>query len=173
MHFDPNSCNISIGNEILERIGNDCQNVKTAEPIGPKFFVGSRVTPGKVYEWSNFQKFASIKIRFLKILKIHNIFFRKSAKFLFCLQCTQIEHVHNWNRRWSQSALRARKKGAKRPEFLVMIYFRDSYISQLSKRSKKNIPGTKKTGYFLLMLKYIVSLCIKTPKKLNTGPKFL
>jgi len=24
MHFDPNSCNISIGNEILERIGNDC-----------------------------------------------------------------------------------------------------------------------------------------------------
>jgi len=25
-------------------------NVKTAEPIGPKFFVGSRVTPGKVYE---------------------------------------------------------------------------------------------------------------------------
>ena len=26
MHFDPNSCNISIGNEILERIGNDCVN---------------------------------------------------------------------------------------------------------------------------------------------------
>ena len=25
-------------------------NVKTAEPIGPKIFVGSRVTPGKVYE---------------------------------------------------------------------------------------------------------------------------
>ena len=25
-------------------------NVKTAEPIGPKFFVGSRVIPGKVYE---------------------------------------------------------------------------------------------------------------------------
>ena len=24
-------------------------NVETAEPIGPKFFVGSRVTPGKVY----------------------------------------------------------------------------------------------------------------------------
>ena len=34
-------------------------NVKTAEPIGPKFFVGSRVTPQKVYGWSNFQKFAS------------------------------------------------------------------------------------------------------------------
>ena len=26
LHFDPNSCNISIGNEILERIGNDCVN---------------------------------------------------------------------------------------------------------------------------------------------------
>ena len=49
-------------------------NVKMAEPIGPKFFVGSRVTPGKVYGWSNFQKFASIKIRFLKILKIREIF---------------------------------------------------------------------------------------------------
>jgi len=26
MHFDHNSCNISIGNEVLERIGNDCVN---------------------------------------------------------------------------------------------------------------------------------------------------
>ena len=26
VEFDPNSCNISIGNEILERIGNDCVN---------------------------------------------------------------------------------------------------------------------------------------------------
>ena len=26
MHFDLNSCNMSIGNEILERIGNDCVN---------------------------------------------------------------------------------------------------------------------------------------------------
>ena len=50
-------------------------NVKTAEPIGPKFFVGSRVTPGKVYGSSNFQKFASIKIRLLKILKIHEFYF--------------------------------------------------------------------------------------------------
>ena len=24
MHFDPNSCSISIGNEILKRIGIDC-----------------------------------------------------------------------------------------------------------------------------------------------------
>ena len=26
------------------------------EPIGPKLFVGSRVTPGKVYDWSKFKK---------------------------------------------------------------------------------------------------------------------
>ena len=38
-------------------------NVKTAEPIEPKFFVGHLVTPGKVYEWSKFQIFDSIKIR--------------------------------------------------------------------------------------------------------------
>ena len=38
-------------------------NVKTAEPIGPKFFVGHHVTTGKVYERSKFQIFVSIKIR--------------------------------------------------------------------------------------------------------------
>ena len=40
-----------------------CVFVKTAEPIGPKFFVGHHVTTGKVYEWSKFQIFVSIKIR--------------------------------------------------------------------------------------------------------------
>ena len=49
-------------------------NVKTAEPIRPNFVVGPRVTPGKVYGLSNFKKFASIKILFLKILKIYEIF---------------------------------------------------------------------------------------------------
>ena len=57
-------------------------NVETAKPIGPKFCMGSRMTRGKVNGWSNFQKFVSNKIRFLKILKIHD-FFLKSAKFLF------------------------------------------------------------------------------------------
>ena len=38
-------------------------NVKTAEPIGPKFCVGHHVTTGKVYESSKFQIFVSIKIR--------------------------------------------------------------------------------------------------------------
>ena len=36
MHFEPNSCNISIGNEILERIGNDCVN---------KYFKGTELLP--------------------------------------------------------------------------------------------------------------------------------
>ena len=55
-------------------------NVETAEPIGPNFFVGPHLTPGKVYEWSNFQKFATNKMRFLKIMKIHAFFFIKAAK---------------------------------------------------------------------------------------------
>ena len=47
----------------------------TAEPIGPKFCEEPHVTPGKVYEWSKFQNYASIKTLFLKILKIHEIIF--------------------------------------------------------------------------------------------------
>ena len=61
---------------------------KTAEPIGPKFVVGPRVTPGRVYGWSNFQV-RPIKILFWKFWK-SKILFIKSAKFLFVfvLQCT-------------------------------------------------------------------------------------
>ena len=46
-------------------------NVKMAEPIGPTFIVGPHVTPKKVYDNRIFQKF----------LKIHEIYFFKSAKF--------------------------------------------------------------------------------------------
>ena len=49
-------------------------NVKTAEPIGPKFFVGQIGTPGKVQmiKISNICLHQnSIFIKFLKILKIH------------------------------------------------------------------------------------------------------
>ena len=67
-------------------------NVKTAEPIGPKFFVGHLGTPGNVYESSKFQIFVSIKIRssinFLKFWKSANYFY-------FVLRCTQREHVQN------------------------------------------------------------------------------
>ena len=63
-------------------------NVKTAEPIGPKFFVGHLGTQGKVYESSKFQIFVSIKIRsslnFLKFWKSANFFVKIRELFLFC-----------------------------------------------------------------------------------------
>ena len=39
--------------------------------------------------------------------------------FFFVLKCKQKEHFHNLNRRRARSALKPRKKGAKRLEFLV------------------------------------------------------
>ena len=63
-------------------------NVKTAEPIGPKFFVGHHVTTGKVYEWSKFQIFVSIKIRssfnFWKFWKSTK-FFCENPRIIFVL----------------------------------------------------------------------------------------
>ena len=48
-----------------------------------QIFCGPRVTPGKGYGWSNCQNLASIKILFLKILKIHDIFYKIFCLFLF------------------------------------------------------------------------------------------
>ena len=63
-------------------------NVKTAEPIGPKFFVGHLGSPGKVYEWSKFQICVSIKIRsslnFWKFWKSTKFFVKIRKLFLFC-----------------------------------------------------------------------------------------
>ena len=63
-------------------------NVKTAEQIGPKFFVGHLGTPGKVYESSKFQIFLSIKIRswlnFWKFWKSTKFFVKIREIFLFC-----------------------------------------------------------------------------------------
>ena len=39
-------------------------NVKTAEPIGPKFYVRPRVTQKEVYGWLIFQKFSLTKFSF-------------------------------------------------------------------------------------------------------------
>ena len=61
------------------------------------FFVGPRVTPGKVYGWSNFQKLASIKIWLIFFCKSTNFFFN-SRFFLFTMY-TKRKHVHNWNRK--------------------------------------------------------------------------
>ena len=63
-------------------------NLMTAEPIRPKFCVEPHVVPGKAYEWSKFQIFAShqnlIFITFLKILKSTKFFIRSANLFLFC-----------------------------------------------------------------------------------------
>ena len=71
--------------------------VKTAEPIWLNFFVETRVTPEKVYELSNFQKFASIKIRFLKILKIHEFFLKILEIFFFVIWRTPVYFISNKN----------------------------------------------------------------------------
>ena len=62
-------------------------NVKTAEPIGPKFFVGPRVTPGKV-SGSEFSKICLLQNSICENFKNPGIFFIKFAKFLlvFVLQ---------------------------------------------------------------------------------------
>ena len=76
-------------------------NVKTAEPIRPKFFVGHHVIPRKVYGWSNFQKFASIKIRFLKNLKIHEIFFENPRNFFLLFVNKEkpcVFYFYKWNK---------------------------------------------------------------------------
>ena len=54
----------------------------------------------------DFQIFASNKIRFMKILKIHEIFFYKFL-FVFVSQCIQREYAHNLNKIRVQSALKA------------------------------------------------------------------
>ena len=69
-------------------------NVKTAEPIGPKFFVGHLGSPGKVYEWSKFQIFVSIKIR--SSLNFWKFFVKIREFFFFCFtmyrkrKCSQL-----------------------------------------------------------------------------------
>ena len=101
-------------------------NVKTAEPIGPKFFMGHHVTTGKVYEWSKFQIFVSIKIRsslnFQKFWKSTKFFVKIRELFLFCFtmytktRCSQL----------------IKKMGAKRPIRLVLVLKYSSTISNPS-----------------------------------------
>ena len=47
-------------------------NLKTAEPIGLKFFVGPHMTPRKVYICLKFSKLSCEKFDFHEILKIHD-----------------------------------------------------------------------------------------------------
>ena len=68
-------------------------NVKTAELIGPKFCVGPYVTPGKVYEWTKFQKFVFKSFLFFEILKMREKILWNPQTFFFCTKrrCSQIK----------------------------------------------------------------------------------
>ena len=68
-------------------------NVKTAEPIEPKLFVGPQIFPEKVYGLSKVQEFASNKIRFsLNFENPQNLFYKIRGPFcVFTLQCIQSE----------------------------------------------------------------------------------
>ena len=59
-------------------------NVKKAEPIGPKFCVGHRVTPEKDFGWSKLKKNCLQQISLN--LDIPRIYFRKSAHYFVFVQ---------------------------------------------------------------------------------------
>ena len=61
-------------------------NVKTAELIRPKFCVGPQETPGKVYEWSKFQKFMFKSFYFVKFWKCTKKYYElRNLLFVFAL----------------------------------------------------------------------------------------
>ena len=84
-------------------------NVKTAEPIGPKFCVGPHICPqGRLMNDRNFKISLLTKFNFHKIFKIHETFvWNLRTFFVIVLQCTQRENVYNCHRVWVQSALKA------------------------------------------------------------------
>ena len=78
-------------------------NVKTAEPIRPKFFVGSLMS----HKGRFTIKISKISLQQnLNVIKCWNprFFFLQNPK-TFCLFL--FFNVHNWNRRWTRSALKA------------------------------------------------------------------
>ena len=67
-------------------------NVKTAEPIGPKFCVGPYMTPGKVYGKIKISKIIQQNSIFIKFWKLPN-FFIKFANFLSLFHNTYKEKM--------------------------------------------------------------------------------
>ena len=63
----------------------ESNNVKTHEPIGPKFCVGPHLTPGRVINNQNLKN----------CLKQNWIFENPYFFFDFVLQCQQRENFHN------------------------------------------------------------------------------
>ena len=87
--------------------------VKTAEPIRPKFDVGPHVTPGKVYEWSKFQKFVFKSFMFLQNFENAQKNIMKSQTFfvLFVIlykekMLTDKATIKSLNRRLERSTLK-------------------------------------------------------------------
>ena len=82
-------------------------NVKTAEPIRPKFFLGSGMTPGKVYEWSKIKNFVLKRFLFCKILKMCEKSLWNPQIFLFILYKDQMlpdkASIKSLIRRWPQT----------------------------------------------------------------------
>ena len=109
-------------------------NVKTAEPIGPKFCVGPHMTPGKVYKLSKFKKFASNKIRFL-INSNHGIFLIKSANLFF------IFVLHSTNRKCLQLQ--------KKIKSLILYCTKEQFNSFISKKHERYIWTHFKKVYFV------------------------
>ena len=62
------------------------KNVKTVEPIGPKFFVVTHMTPGKIKEKSNLKKYCQEKMSTFIIFENTRIYTEKSAKNSYFLE---------------------------------------------------------------------------------------
>ena len=95
-------------------------NVETAELSWSKFFLVPHVTPGKVYKWSIFQKFASNQIRysifntFWKYTEMLWIFMKSTNSFVcFCFAMQYAICNMYTKRKYSQLKW---KMGAKRPK---------------------------------------------------------
>ena len=94
-----------------------------AKPIGPKFFVGDQGLQGRFMNHQNFKYLSPSKFdcRFFKIMKIRE-FFCENPRIIFVL----FYDVHKENMftinlgDGREAPSKARKKGAKRLEFLVM-----------------------------------------------------
>ena len=81
--------------------------------------MGHLGTPGKVYESSKFQIFVSIKI-----LKIREIFCENPRIIFVLFYDVHKENMFTINLGdWREAPSKARKKGAKRLEFLVNLKF--------------------------------------------------
>ena len=82
-------------------------NVKTAKPIGPKFFCGISYDTGEGYEWSKCKNLC-LKVFYLgKFWKFAKNYYEICKLVLFCFILFKVKMLTNKNRRWARSALKA------------------------------------------------------------------